>query len=105
MEEKEQQILLEEIYDLGKQAMNLPEEMTIEDTLENAIYLEEDVGYKSLPILISDDDVYVNFDEFSSGKKHAIFVHGLSGSGKSTLGHKIAEQYNAAYVEIDVIRY
>lgn len=68
-------------------------------------YLNEDLGYKRNPILFSDKDIYINYDQWLSGNIKSLLIIGLSGSGKSTLGKKIAEQFNAYYVEIDVISF
>ena len=76
------------------------------DNRRGSLYdLDEAIGYSALPILFSDDDIYVNFDKFVSGESHVCFIHGLSGSGKSTLGTKLSQKYNAYYVEIDVISF
>ena len=57
-----------------------------------------------IPLLISGDDVYVNFDKWKEGKCNTLFILGLSGSGKSTLGKKLAKARKAFYVETDKIR-
>ena len=57
------------------------------------------------PLVLSQDDIYANFDKWVSKESHVLFVIGLSGSGKSTLARKMAEEYNAYYVEIDVIAF
>ena len=51
---------------------------------------------------ISEDDLYLNWKKWEDGSAHIVFVDGLSGSGKSTLGKKIAEQYDAYYVQLDI---
>jgi hypothetical protein len=65
--------------------------------------IDEETGFKRNPIVISEDDIYINFDKFVSKKEHVLLITGLSGGGKSTLGKKMAEKYNAYYVEMDVI--
>jgi len=57
-----------------------------------------------IPLFISGDDVYVNFDKWKEGKCNTLFILGLSGSGKSTLGKKLAKARKAFYVETDKIR-
>lgn len=61
-------------------------------------------GDLHIPLLISGNDIYYNFDKWDKGECKTIFVLGLSGSGKSTLGKKLAKKYNAQYVETDKIR-
>lgn len=65
----------------------------------------EAMGYKPHPIVFSDDDVYINYDKWKSGECTSLLVTGLSGGGKSSLSKKLAEKFNAYYVEIDVISF
>ena len=60
---------------------------------------------KDMNTFISEDDIYCNFDKFTSGKSHVCFVTGVSGSGKSTLAQKLARKYNANYIELDIVMY
>ena len=60
---------------------------------------------KDMNTFISEDDIYCNFDKFTSGKSHVCFVTGVSGSGKSTLARKLARKYNANYIELDIVMY
>lgn len=53
---------------------------------------------------ISGQDVYVNYDKWTSGKINKLFIIGLSGSGKSTLGNRLAEQFNCDVVHTDRFR-
>lgn len=54
-------------------------------------------------IIMSQDDLYLNYEKWESGESHSLMVYGLSGSGKSTLGQKIADENDAHYVSTDVI--
>ena len=67
--------------------------------------LDESYGYKPQPILFSDDDVYINYNKWKSGEYKSVLITSISGSGKSTLAKKIAEKFNAYYVEIDVLSF
>ena len=67
--------------------------------------LLEVMGYKRNPIIFSDKDVYINFDKFESEEVNTVLITGLSGSGKSTLAKRLSEDYNAYYVEIDIISF
>ena len=51
--------------------------------------------------ILKKDDLYINFDKFTSGKTNICLITGLSGSGKSTLGKELAKKYKAEYVELD----
>lgn len=72
---------------------------------ETMYSMNEETGYRPNPIIISDDDIYVNFDKFVNKQEHVLFITGLSGSGKSTLGQKMADKYDAYYVETDIIAF
>lgn len=52
-------------------------------------------------IFFSENDIYVNYQDWLSGKARILLVIGQSGSGKSTLAQKIAKEYDAKYVELD----
>ena len=65
----------------------------------------EAMGYKPQPIVFSDDDVYINYNKWKSGECKSVLITSISGSGKSTLAKKIADEFNAYYVEIDVISF
>lgn len=53
----------------------------------------------------SEDDIYINFNDFKSKKRNFILITGLSGSGKSTLGKEVAKKYKAEYVELDAFNF
>lgn len=57
-----------------------------------------------VPKFLSGKDVYVNYDNWLSGKVDKLFIIGLSGSGKSTLGTKLAQQFNCFCVHTDRFR-
>ena len=67
--------------------------------------LNESFGYKPQPIFFSDDDIYINYDKWTSGECKTALITALSGSGKSTIARKLAEKFNAYYVEIDIISF
>ena len=69
------------------------------------MYFAEATGYKPHPIIFSDNDTYINYDKWKSGECTSLLVTGLSGGGKSTLSKKLAEKFNAYYVEIDIISF
>ena len=53
-------------------------------------------------VAINRDDLYVNFEKFTSGKSNIILITGFSGSGKTTLARKIATEYKCDdYIELD----
>lgn len=56
-------------------------------------------------MVLSTDDIVVNFEDWENGKSNIVFITGLSGSGKSKLGKELAEKYNAIYVELDLFGY
>ena len=56
----------------------------------------------SMESLLNRNDIYYRFDDWKNGKENVLFITGLSGSGKSTLGKKLANKYNAKYVEVDL---
>ena len=56
-------------------------------------------------LLISQDDIYINFNDWKTKKSNVLFVIGLSGSGKSTLSNKMAEKYHAYRTETDTIAF
>lgn len=67
--------------------------------------IDEDTGFIDQPVVFSGDDIYVNFDKFTSGEVKTCLITGLSGSGKSTLAKKIAEKMGAYYVATDVVSF
>lgn len=67
--------------------------------------IDEDTGFIYQPVVFSGDDIYVNFDKFTSGEAKTCLITGLSGSGKSTLAKKIAEKMGAYYVATDVVSF
>ena len=44
-------------------------------------------------------NLYINYNDFKSGKSNILLVTGLSGSGKTTLGSKLASKNNAELIE------
>ena len=72
---------------------------------ENVRMLTEDRGYVAYPIVMSDKDIYVNYNDWLQSKSHVLIVTGIPGSGKSTLAKKLAQQFNVHYVELDVITF
>lgn len=69
------------------------------------MYLFEGYGYKHQPIIFSDNDLYINYDKWKSGELNTCLVTALSGAGKSTISKKIAENFDAYYIEIDVVSF
>lgn len=61
--------------------------------------------YVNENFIFKKDDLYINFDKFESGKSNICLITGLSGSGKSTLGEKIAREYKAEYIELDLFEH
>lgn len=55
--------------------------------------------------IFSKDNLYINFDDFKSGKKNICFITGLSGSGKSTIGEKVANENKAEWIELDIFEH
>lgn len=53
--------------------------------------------------IINRDDIYTNFNLWTSKKTNILYITGLSGSGKSTLAKQLAQQYNAEYIELDLL--
>lgn len=72
--------------------------------LEGKKYINESSDFDN-NLVFSENDIYLNWDKWITGKSHVLFVDGLSGSGKSTIAKKMANQYDASYVEIDVIAF
>lgn len=56
-------------------------------------------------IFVSEDDIYLNYDKWITGKSHVLLVNGLSASGKSTLAKKIAAKDDALYCELDILTF
>lgn len=70
------------------------------------IIKEEDSNmYVNESFVLEKDNLYINFDKFESGKSNICLITGLSGSGKSTLGEKIAREYKAEYIELDLFEH
>ena len=55
--------------------------------------------------IFSKDNLFINFDKFKDGKTNICFVTGLSGSGKSTEAEKLAKEYNAEWIELDIFEH
>lgn len=53
----------------------------------------------------NEDDIKVNFEDFENGKQNFLLITGFSGSGKSTLAKNLATEYNAEYVEMDILNF
>lgn len=57
---------------------------------------------KSIPLLISDDDLEINVDKWKSGEIKDLYILGLSGSGKSTLSREFHRKYrDCSLIELD----
>ena len=70
------------------------------------IIKEEDSNiYVNESFILEKDNLYINFDKFESGESNICLITGLSGSGKSTLGEKIAREYKAEYIELDLFEH
>lgn len=54
-----------------------------------------------LPIISSEDNIYINYDKFENKQIQVLYVTGLSGGGKSYLSKKIAKKLKCEYVELD----
>lgn len=67
----------------------------------NNDYLLEDYHINTL---MSNKDVYLNFNKWRTGEINKCFIIGLSGSGKSVLGQKIAAEWNCYYIQLDRFR-
>ena len=61
--------------------------------------------YVNESFILEKDNLYINFDKFESGESNICLITGLSGSGKSTLGEKIAREYKAEYIELDLFEH
>lgn len=75
-------------------------EIPFNQELLHRAYYKNDIMVEGY--IFSKDNLYINFDQFESGKTNICFVTGLSGSGKSTLGKSIADKYKAEWVELDL---
>ena len=64
--------------------------------------LENDTNVVNESYIFSKDDLYINYEDFESGKSNICLVTGLSGSGKSTLAKQIASKYSAELIELDI---
>ena len=62
------------------------------------MYVEEDVQDYT-----EKNDVFLNLDKWESGESNLMFITGLSGSGKTTLAKNIAKEYNAEFIETDIL--
>lgn len=54
-------------------------------------------------VLFSEKDTIYNLDKFVSGEVPILFITGMSGSGKSVLGKRFAKEYDAEYIEMDMM--
>ncbi len=52
--------------------------------------------------VIPKKDLEYNLDDWKSGRKNLLIITGLSGSGKSTRASKLAKEYNAIHIEVDL---
>ena len=76
------------------------------NVFKKKIFEEEDSNmYVNESFILEKDNLYINFDKFESGKSNICLITGLSGSGKSTLGEKIARDYKAEYIELDLFEH
>lgn len=55
--------------------------------------------------IFSKDNLYINYDDFKSGKTNICLITGLSGSGKSTEAQKVAKENNAEWIELDLFEH
>lgn len=55
--------------------------------------------------IFNEKDFTYNFDKWENKEVPILFINGLMGSGKSTLGKKLAEKYNAEYIELDLLNW
>jgi hypothetical protein len=53
----------------------------------------------------SGKDLEFNLDKWKPGGKNVLFITGLSGSGKSTKAAKLAKEYNAINIELDLFEH
>lgn len=74
---------------LGKPASSTYD--NVEPVSENVVFNKSNTAY--------------NVDKFESGKSNILLVTGLSGSGKSTLAEKIAKEYKAEWIELDIFEH
>jgi len=52
---------------------------------------------------LSEDDIYYNFNKWFTENNNILLIIGYSGSGKSTLGRELAKEYDAIYLEQDML--
>ena len=52
---------LREFESLGESALNL---------------INEEIGFRSNPIIISDNDIYINWDKWETAKSHLLIITG-----------------------------
>ena len=71
----------------------------------NPVYRINESGLINEGYIFSKDNLFINFDKFKDGKTNICFVTGLSGSGKSTEAEKIAKEYNAEWIELDIFEH
>jgi shikimate kinase len=55
-------------------------------------------------MVFSQNDLTLHLNKWKQGIVKSLFIIGYLGSGKSVSGRKIAKQYNATYIELDVYR-
>ena len=73
-----------------------------ESYIINKIYDEEDDTMLNEGFIFNKKNLYINYNDFKSGKSNVLLVTGLSGSGKTTLGLKLASENNAEFIELDL---
>jgi len=54
--------------------------------------------------LLSNKDIYHQFDKWEDGFINVLCIAGIGGSGKSTLSKKLAKQNKCDFIELDVYR-
>ena len=78
---------------------------------ENKLKKQEDIKniVENIENLIEsykdNNNIYHKYDDFINGKSNILFIVGLSGSGKTTLADKLAREYNAKHINLDIYYY
>ena len=62
-------------------------------------------GKHDTNLIFSEDDIYVNFNDWETKKSNVLFVIGLSGGGKTTLANKMAEKYKCNITFTDTLAF